>query len=84
MIVQFFLEIVFGLLATFINFFPALVIPTDLLGSLAGFIELLAITSFFMPIGIFQLCLIIFIAFHGMEFIISVVNWIIGKIPTIT
>lgn len=84
MITQTILNMMFNTVSFMVNFFPAIVIPTDLIGSLAGFVELLAVSSYFIPIGVFQLCVIVFVAFHGMEFIISVVNWVISKIPTIS
>lgn len=84
MITEIILNMMFTPVSFMINFFPALVIPTDLIGSLAGFVELLAVSSYFIPIGVFQLCIIVFVAFHGMEFIISIVNWVISKIPTIS
>lgn len=84
MITQTILNMMFNTVSFMVNFFPAIVIPTDLIGSLAGFVELLAVSSYFIPIGVFQLCVIVFVAFHGMEFIISVVNWVISKIPSIS
>ncbi len=67
----------------FINWFPAVTIPTDLLNSMAGLVELFAVVSFFMPIGILQIAIGVFLAFHAFEFIVSIVNWLIAKIPTI-
>lgn len=84
MITESLLNMMFGTVSFMVNFFPALVIPTDLIGSIAGFVELLAVSSYFIPIGVFQLCVIVFVAFHGMEFIVSVVNWVISKIPSIS
>lgn len=83
MITEFLVFIFIRPITGFLNWFPAIVIPTDLLNSLGGIIELLASVSYFMPVGVLQLALIVFIAFHGLEFIISIVNWIIAKIPTI-
>lgn len=84
MITEVFIDAIITPVAMFINFFPALAIPTDLIGSIAGFIELLAVSSYFIPIGVFQLCIIVFLSFHSLEFIISVINWVISKIPTIS
>ncbi|MFT8323693.1 MAG: hypothetical protein ABF649_22925 [Bacillus sp. (in: firmicutes)] len=83
MITELLFNISFATLNFFINFFPALVIPTDLLNALGGLVECLAIVSYFMPIGILQLSLITWLAFQGLRFIVSVVNWLISKIPTI-
>lgn len=84
MITEIFLNMVFALITGFLQFFPALVIPLDLFNALAGLIELLAIASYFMPIGLLQLAFIVWTSFYGIKFIIVCVNWVIGKIPTIT
>lgn len=83
MLIELVYNSIFTILIGFINYFPAITIPADLFNSLAGLSELFAIVSYFMPIGILQLCIIIFLSFHSLQFIIVCVNWVIGKIPTI-
>lgn len=53
------------------------------LGSLVGIVELMGLTSCFMPWTTFILALGVWITFQNTRFIISVWNWIISKIPTI-
>lgn len=66
-----------------LKWLPILTIPTDFMNSIFGVVELFAVVSYFMPIGILQLALGVFITFHSLEFIMALVNWIIAKIPTI-
>lgn len=83
MITEALVTVILGAINVFVGWFPALVIPTDIINSLAGIVELFATVSYFMPIGILQLCFLVFVGFHGAEFLISVINWVIAKIPTI-
>lgn len=52
--------------------------------SFDGMIELIAYTSCFMPWSTFFIALGVWIAFQNFRFVVSIVNWIIGKIPTIS
>lgn len=53
------------------------------LGSFAGLIELFAYSSYFIPYSSLFTCLAIGITFYSAKFAMSIINWIIGKIPTI-
>ena len=83
MITELIVNILLGIVDGLLMFLPVLAIPSDFLSGIGGIIELLAVGSYFVPIGTMQLALIVFISFHSMEFIITVINWLIGKIPTI-
>ena len=83
MIFDLLIDIFFGVITYFLTFFPIISIPTDLIGSMAAIIEVLAVISFFMPIGILQLSIGVFVLFHGLEFGIALFNFIISKIPTV-
>jgi hypothetical protein len=64
--------------------FPALSIGSDVLGSVSGLIELLAYASIFVPFSAVFICLSAWVAFHVFQLGMSIANWIIGKIPTIS
>lgn len=83
MITQIIVDLLLDIVDNVLTWLPVFAIPTDFLSGIGGIVELFAVASYFMPIGTLQLALIVFIAFHGLEFIISVINWLIGKIPTI-
>lgn len=53
------------------------------LESFDGMIELVSMTSCFMPWSTFFIALGIWIMFQQVRFVMTIVNWIIGKIPFI-
>lgn len=53
------------------------------IGSMAGFIELLAYASIFIPMSTLAVSFTIYLAYYGVQFAVSIVNWVISKIPTI-
>jgi len=83
MIVEIIFDALFFVINGLLNFLPVFTIPSDFLNSIGGIIELLAIVGHFMPIGVLQVALTVFVLFHGLEFVISIINWLIAKIPTI-
>lgn len=57
---------------------------TQQIGSFAGLVELVANASIFVPFTTLFICLGIWIAFHVFRFAVSIANWVISKIPTIS
>lgn len=53
------------------------------IGSVAGFVELLAYASLFVPMSTMAVAFTIYLAYYGVQFAVSIVNWVISKIPTI-
>lgn len=80
MIIELILNIVYYLVGLLLTPFQLVFEP---LGSFAGLIELLAYASIFIPIPTFSICLGIWLLYHVTKFGVVLVNWIIGKIPTI-
>jgi len=80
MIVELFLDLLFQLVSALMSPLNLFNVP---IGSFAGLIELFSYASIFVPLDTFSVCLGIWFAFQFTRFTISVVNWIIGKIPTI-
>ena len=56
---------------------------SDIISGLAHFSTLMANVRFFVPLNTIMMCTTIFIAVYGAEFFISLLNWILRKIPTI-
>lgn len=56
----------------------------DSVGSMSGLVELLTYANIFVPLNILAQCLGIWLAFQVLQFTMSIINWIIGKIPTVT
>lgn len=81
------IEALFNLFQTLIlfvvNVLPTFSIAQQQIGSFAGLIELLAYSAYFIPYSTLFICLGIGISFYSAKFAMSVINWIVGKIPTI-
>jgi hypothetical protein len=52
-------------------------------GSFAGLIELFSYASIFVPLSVVGQCLGGWLLLQSARFVFVIVNWIIGKIPTI-
>jgi hypothetical protein len=84
LITELLLSLVKSLVLAILSIIPVLSVPAGLLGSVAGFIELLVEASIFLPVGTIIICIGWFIALYNLNFIMSIVNWVIRKIPTIS
>ena len=84
MITELFLSLVKSLVLGTLSIIPVLSVPNGLLDFVAGFVELLVEVSIFLPVGVILLCIGWFIALYNLNFLMSIVNWIIRKIPTIS
>lgn len=84
MITELLLSLVKSIVIGALSIIPVLSVPAGLLGSVAGFIELLVEASIFLPVGVIIICIGWFIALYNLNFLMSIVNWVIRKIPTIS
>lgn len=80
MIIELLLNLIKSLIALVLTPFSIVLMP---IGSFAGFIELLAYASLFIPMSTLAISFTIYLAFYGVQFAISIINWLIAKIPTI-
>jgi hypothetical protein len=83
LITELLLLIIKGIVLGFLALMPVMSLPVGFLNGIAGVIELLATASIFMPVSIFLACTGWFILLYNTSFFMSIVNWIIAKIPTI-
>lgn len=78
-------ELVLNLFKTVV---AAILTPLSLvlqpIGSMAGFMELMSYASIFIPMAVFGQILIIWVGYHMLKFGMTVINWLIAKIPTIS
>lgn len=79
MITEKILNMIFNLVDSIANLIPNLSI--NLVGSLAGLIEIFSLSSFFIPWGTIIQCMIAAFALYNLSNVMSLVNWIIKKIP---
>lgn len=75
--------LLFGIIKVLLALIPNLVLtlPQEILGGIAGFVELLGGITFFFPVSTFIACSVWIFALYNFEFLMSVINWIIRKIP---
>lgn len=83
MIVESILDMFQTVVLFLINGMPVLGFAQQQLGSFAGLVELFAYSSYFIPYSSLFVCLGIGISFYSAKFAMSIINWIIGKIPTV-
>jgi hypothetical protein len=86
MIIQLALAPIFLVIGWLLFLIPAIdyTLPTSFMDSYQGLIDLLHKSSFFLPVSSIAVIFSVMVLFYSVRFVISVVNWIIGKIPTIS
>ena len=80
MIVEILLNLIYNVLSILLTPFSLVFQP---LGSMAGLIELFAYGSIFMPLTVLGQCLVIWLGYYGVQLVITLINWLISKIPMI-
>lgn len=80
MITQFFLDLIYKMVALLLTPFQIIFQP---LGSMAGLIELLSYASMFIPLGVFAGCITVWLGYYTLRLVMVLINWGIAKIPTI-
>jgi len=83
MIVEAILSPIFYLINAFLGILPSFELPASFTGSMTIFFDLLKGASYFLPLGTIAIILGLVLSFYVLKFTISVVNWVLGKIPTI-
>ena len=80
MIIEFLLDIVFGVINMFLSLIPELPGFSEFQG-LLGFVEILCYGSIFIDLSVFLTCLFVWFALWQFEFIYSILEWLWHKIP---
>ena len=80
MIIEFLLDIVFGVINMFLSLLPELPGFSQFQG-LLGFIELVGYGSIFIDLSVFLSCLLVWFALWQFEFVYSILEWLWKKIP---
>lgn len=83
MIIELLLNLLKSLVMLMINLMPNFTFFQEI-GSLAGLVELIANASYFVPFSTLFICLGIWFIMQQAQFAMAIVNWIIGKVPTIS
>lgn len=80
MILEFLLNIIFGVIDTFLSLLPEIPAFSQFQG-LLGFIELVGYGSIFIDLSVFLSCLFVWFALWQFEFVYSILEWLWKKIP---
>lgn len=83
MLLELLINIVVGVASFFINLIPEIKLDPGFLGGFSDVAVILESISYFVPVGSFLGCLSVFFLLNNIQFIISVANWLIRKIPGI-
>jgi hypothetical protein len=85
MIIEFLLAMVFGIIEDLLNLLPNLTFPTEGFTSAFSTISgVLSLAGYFMPLDTLGIVLSIGLSFYGFQFLVSLTNWLIRKIPSIS
>ena len=84
MILKLLITLFFGLASFLLNLIPKVELPegfTSLFGDVSYFISF---GSYFLPIPTILICLAVIFIVDNIKLLVSIFNWIISKIPTIS
>lgn len=81
MLLELLINLFFGLAKMIITLLPDLSLQPGSLNILADIAQIMDGASYVLPMGTFLFCLSVFFVLHNATFFLSILNWIIRKIP---
>lgn len=84
MLTEVILDPIFWIIKTFLNLIPAYSLPASFSSGVDSFFDLIATTGYFLPLSTIATIGGLVLGFYGVKFVISGINWLIAKIPTIS
>lgn len=64
-----------------LGFVPVFSVPPEFVGSVAAIVELLATVSYFVPVGILSLCMIVWVSINNLQALKQAIDYVVRKIP---
>lgn len=83
MILELLINIIVGVAAFFINLIPDLNFNSGFINGFSDVSEVMNIIGYVLPVSTFLGCLSVFFLLNNAQFIISIGNWLIRKVPFI-
>ena len=83
MILELLINIIVGVAAFFINLIPDFKFDSGFMNGFSDVAAIMDIFAYVIPVGTFIGCLSVFFLLNNAQFIISIGNWLIRKIPFI-
>lgn len=84
MILEGIVRLFFGLANMLLSFIPKIEAPEGLLSLAGDAAALFSYASYFLPLPTIAICLTTIFVIDNIKLIVSIFNWIISKIPTIS
>lgn len=84
MILEGLIRLFFGLINMVIALIPEMKMPDSFGSMLADVTYLFSFATYFLPVGTILSCLGLIFLVDNVKFLMSIFNWIISKIPTIS
>lgn len=84
MILELLLRLIFGLVTGLLSLIPKIELPANFINLMDDGIYLLSFASYFIPVGTILSCLTVIFVVDNVKLFVSLFNWIISKIPTIS
>lgn len=84
MILELLLKLVFGVINLLLALVPTISLPVGFTSLLSTATDFLAMGSYFLPVASVVGCFTLIFIVDNIKFIMSIVNWLISKIPTIS
>lgn len=74
-------NLLFGAVNLLLSFLPVIVLPTEIVGGLAGLVELFVVASYFVPINTVVFAIGVWFTLMTGKGLVVLANWLIRKIP---
>lgn len=84
MILQLLFELFFGIANLFLDLIPTITLPDGFINMLESVSNLFSLVNYFLPVSTILVCLGVIFLVDNIKLIMSVLNWLISKIPTIS
>lgn len=81
MVTEILFNLLFGAVNLLLSFLPVIVLPTEIVGGLAGLVELFAVASYFVPINTVVFAIGVWFTLMTGKGLVVLANWLIRKIP---
>lgn len=84
MILELLMRFIFGLVSLLLALIPKIELPQSFLGFFDDALYLLSFATYFLPVPTILACISVIFIVDNAKLFISIFNWIISKIPTIS
>lgn len=84
MILELLIRLFFGIVDLVISLIPQVELPAGVTEGISDLSYLFSFATYFIPVGTVLGCITLIFLIDNIKFLVSIFNWIISKIPTIS